>query len=229
MQPNPNLKNPYPSMRTRGDGRQDSQRGRKARRSRPLFRWLFLSTIVVMFVVLWEELPFLKELSTPFRVQEAKPVTGLHPVVDEKQKELVELAQAIGISVLITDGFRSIEEQDAIYEQGRTTDGPIVTNARGGDSYHNYGLAVDFALITRGGEVVWDMDYDGNGNGVSDWMEVVELAKQLGFSWGGDWSSFPDYPHLQMDFGLSIRDLKRGRRPPEPEPSGSSGSAQQSS
>lgn len=190
----------------------------KRKQSRGVLRLLLLSSLVVVFAVLWEELPFLKNLSTPFQVREAPPLTGLHPIVDEKQMELVQQAQAIGISVLITDGFRSIEEQDALYEQGRSTEGSVVTNARGGDSYHNYGLAVDFALITRQGDVVWDMNYDGNGNGISDWMEVVELAKQLGFTWGGDWASFPDYPHLQMDFGLSIRDLKRGRRPPEPEP-----------
>ncbi len=57
------------------------------------------------------------------------------------------------------------------------------------------------------------MEYDGNNNGKSDWMEVVEIAKDLGFSWGGDFTRFKDYPHLQMDFGLSIRDLQRGKRP----------------
>jgi peptidoglycan L-alanyl-D-glutamate endopeptidase CwlK len=90
-----------------------------------------------------------------------------------------------------------------------------VTNAQGGESYHNYGLAIDFALRTPEGDVVWDMERDDNGNGQADWMEVVELAKELGFTWGGDWANFPDYPHLQMDFGLSINDLKRGKRPPE--------------
>lgn len=58
------------------------------------------------------------------------------------------------------------------------------------------------------------MERDDNGNGKADWMEVVDLAKDMGFTWGGDWTDFPDYPHLQMDFGLSIRDLKRGKRPP---------------
>ncbi|MNY82762.1 Peptidoglycan L-alanyl-D-glutamate endopeptidase CwlK precursor [compost metagenome] len=58
------------------------------------------------------------------------------------------------------------------------------------------------------------MTYDGNGNGESDWMEVVSIAKGLGFTWGGDWENFPDYPHLQMDFGYTIRQLKSGLRPP---------------
>lgn len=142
------------------------------------------------------------------------PVTELHPAVFAGQQELIAQTAKIGITILITDGFRSSEEQDALYAQGRTTDGPIVTQVRGGNSYHNYGLAIDFAIRTKKGEVLWDMEYDGNGNSKADWMEVVGIAKKLGFSWGGDWDNFPDYPHLQMDFGYSIRELKRGERPP---------------
>ncbi|GAE93461.1 endolysin [Gracilibacillus boraciitolerans JCM 21714] len=64
--------------------------------------------------------------------------------------------------------------------------------------------------------MIWDLEYDGNQNGQSDWMEVVEIAKLLGFSWGGgDFTRFSDYPHLQMDFGLSITELKWGGKRPE--------------
>ena len=84
-----------------------------------------------------------------------------------------------------------------------------MTNAKGGESYHNYGLAVDFA-VEADGEVIWDVSYDGNDNGKSDWEEVAEIAKDLGFTWGGEWEEFKDYPHLQMDFDTSIRDLQRG-------------------
>jgi peptidoglycan LD-endopeptidase CwlK len=140
---------------------------------------------------------------------------GLHPTVALKRDELVGLAGDQGIHVVITADFRSFEEQDRLYEQGRSTEGNIVTNAKGGESYHNYGLAIDFALMTIDGQVVWDMEYDGNGNGQADWMEVVAIAKDLGFSWGGDWRSFKDYPHFEMNFGLSISELKRGKRPPD--------------
>jgi peptidoglycan L-alanyl-D-glutamate endopeptidase CwlK len=56
---------------------------------------------------------------------------------------------------------------------------------------------------------------DHNQSGEPDWQELGELGKALGFEWGGDWRSFPDYPHLQMDFGLSIRQLAAGKRPSE--------------
>ncbi|MEN8699707.1 M15 family metallopeptidase [Bacillus infantis] len=141
----------------------------------------------------------------------------LHPVVSAKKDELISLAADKGINIVITQDFRSIEEQDKLYAKGRTAGGDIVTNAKGGESYHNFGLAIDFALLSINGAVIWDMNYDGNGNSRADWDEVVEIAKGLGFEWGGDWRSFKDYPHLQYDFGLSIWELQRGKRPPEEE------------
>lgn len=147
--------------------------------------------------------------------REVAPVTDLHPVVALYRDRLIAESQEVGIGIRITDGFRSAEEQDALYRQGRTAEGPIVTHVKGGQSYHNYGLAIDFALELPDGQVIWDLEYDGNGNGISDWMEVVEIAKKLGFTWGGDWEGFPDYPHLQMDFGYTIGELQRGWRPPE--------------
>ncbi len=139
----------------------------------------------------------------------------LNPVVRERSNQLIAQAAKKGIVVVITNGFRSSEEQDRLYGQGRTTRGNIVTNAKGGESFHNYGLAIDFALKTPSGTVIWDRQYDGNKNGAADWTEVVKMAKSLGFKWGGDWAQFKDYPHLQMDFGLTIADLKNGQRPNE--------------
>ncbi|OBR64485.1 peptidase [Paenibacillus oryzae] len=149
----------------------------------------------------------------PFVNKNTPPVAELHPVVLEHAEKLVEEAAAIGISVLITQGHRSEEEQNELYNKGRTSQGAIVTYARGGESYHNYGLAIDFALLNAKGKALWDLEYDGNRNGKSDWHEVAALAKKIGFSWGGDWKGFKDYPHLQMDFGYSINELSRGFRP----------------
>ncbi|MGR9047235.1 M15 family metallopeptidase [Halobacillus faecis] len=139
--------------------------------------------------------------------------TNLHPTVEKRKDQLVEEVKRAGINIVITEGHRSVERQDKLYEQGRSSDGQVVTHARGGESYHNYGLAIDFALEHEDGRIIWDTEYDGNGNGKSDWLEIAEAAKGLGFEWGGDWENFKDYPHLQMDFGLSIRELKRGKRP----------------
>ncbi|NWQ44634.1 M15 family metallopeptidase [Bacillus sp. EB106-08-02-XG196] len=139
--------------------------------------------------------------------------TKLHPIVKERSNQLIQQSAAKGIVVLITDDFRSAEDQDRLFEQGRTAEGNIVTHARGGESFHNFGLAIDFAIKTPSENVIWDMQYDGNQNGKSDWDEVVEIAKALGFEWGGDWPQFKDYPHLQMNFGLTLADLQNGKRP----------------
>jgi len=155
-------------------------------------------------------------MTTEPNLDEKKDVpmpSNLHPTVETAKERLIELTKEKGIRIIITDGHRTIEEQDALFKRGRSKEGQVVTHAQGGESYHNYGLAIDFALQRDYGEVIWDMEYDGNGNGKADWMEVVATAKDLGFDWGGDWSSFKDYPHLQMDFGFSIRELKYGDRP----------------
>jgi peptidoglycan L-alanyl-D-glutamate endopeptidase CwlK len=122
----------------------------------------------------------------------------LHPVVEEKKNELVQKASDLGISIVITEGFRSKEEQDKLYAKGRTEEGNIVTQSKGGQSYHNYGLAIDLAIQLKDGKFIWNMEYGGNNNNQSDWMEVVDIAKNLGFEWGGDWQGFKDYPHFQM-------------------------------
>ncbi|WP_430101403.1 M15 family metallopeptidase [Peribacillus simplex] len=149
----------------------------------------------------------------PPDLDEIKLTDELNPIVADKKDELIQLANDKGIPVIITAGFRSLAEQNELYEKGRLSTGNIVTNAKGGESLHNFGLAIDFALLNKQGEAIWDMGYDGNDNGKSDWMEVVTIAKGLGFDWGGDWTGFKDYPHLQMTFGLSLRELQQGKQP----------------
>lgn len=184
-------------------------------RRRQLRNWILLMFVLMIAASLFMNGNERMKRAIPFFSKDAPPITSLHPYVLMKKDELIAETDKLGINILITDGHRSHEEQNVLYEQGRTTKGPIVTHVRGGGSYHNYGLAIDFALLTPKGKAIWDMEYDGNDNGKSDWMEVVTIAKRLGFSWGGDWKGFKDYPHLQMDFGFTIDELIRGFRPPD--------------
>ncbi|WP_412758846.1 M15 family metallopeptidase [Niallia taxi] len=178
------------------------------RKRRNVASFLLVCLILSIFVI-----AYWKEEQKIDQQQDTPMPTELNETVAKKRDELISLAADKGINIVITADFRSSEEQDKLYAQGRTASGDVVTNAKGGESYHNYGLAIDFALMNLNGEVIWDMDYDGNGNAKSDWSEVVEIAKSLGFEWGGDWRSFKDYPHFQMDFGLSIKELQNGERP----------------
>lgn len=130
----------------------------------------------------------------------------LHPAVRQEVVDLIDKAEAgfpPGIAVRIVQGLRTIEEQNELYAQGRTKPGNIVTNARGGSSYHNFGLAIDFAiLIDKDGngtydELSWDIKKDNDKDGIADWLEVVKVFEAAGWEWGGRWSSIRDYPHVQ--------------------------------
>jgi peptidoglycan L-alanyl-D-glutamate endopeptidase CwlK len=109
--------------------------------------------------------------------------------------------------------LRTFAEQDALFAQGRSKPGKVVTNAKGGQSYHNYGLAIDIVLILdkdKNGTfetASWDVKSDFDGDKKADWMEVVQIFKRYGFEWGGDWK-FLDLPHFQKSFGKSIYELR---------------------
>ena len=109
--------------------------------------------------------------------------------------------------VRITHSLRTVREQNDLYAQGRTQKGPIVTFAKGGESMHNYGLAIDICLIIDGKEASWDAKADFDKDGVADWMEIVHVFKMHGWTWGGDWK-MQDLPHFQKTFGRTIADLK---------------------
>ena len=118
--------------------------------------------------------------------------------------------------------LRTFKEQDDLFAQGRTrlfdSKGKrlgIVTNARGGQSIHNYGLALDIVLLVdtnndkRPDTAVWNTVADYDGDKKADWMEVVNILKSNGWVWGGDWKgSLVDPPHFEKSFGLTWRQLK---------------------
>lgn len=142
-------------------------------------------------------------------------IEKLHPKIRKEAREIyAEICQALTGRAICRFAFtlRTIAEQNALYAQGRTKPGKRVTNARGGLSFHNYGLAIDIVLIhdTDGDgdfdRAVWDVKTDFDGDKKSDWMEVVAIFKQWGWEWGGDWK-FVDAPHFQKTFGYSVRSL----------------------
>lgn len=98
--------------------------------------------------------------------------------------------------------LRTFEEQDALFKKR-----PRVTKAKAGQSYHNYGLAVDIVLITdKGRKASWDTVRDFDGDRTSDWMEIVAIFKKYGWSWGGEWN-FKDDPHFEKRLGFTWQQL----------------------
>lgn len=100
-----------------------------------------------------------------------------------------------GWVAFITDGFRTAQEQDDLYAQGRTKPGPIVTYTR--QSNHELGLAIDIAFQKEGKLSYAQIHYD----------KLVPIAKRLGFSWGGDWKQ-ADKPHFEkLTFETTMKEL----------------------
>lgn len=133
----------------------------------------------------------------------------MHPKLRKEVEQIYdEICEALNGRAMCRFAYtlRTFKEQDALYAQGRTVKGKIVTNAKGGLSMHNYGLALDIVLILNDGSASWDIKADFDGDGKSDWKEIVTIFKQYGWEWGGDWK-FTDYPHFQKSFGKTVREL----------------------
>ncbi|MDI3525845.1 MAG: peptidoglycan LD-endopeptidase CwlK [Tenuifilum sp.] len=135
-------------------------------------------------------------------------IKKLHPKVRDEVLSIYHELVRQKVPIRITDTLRTFEEQEELYSRGRTKPGKIVTKAKPGRSYHNYGLALDFCLLMNDGKKAsWSRTADLNANQKADWEEIVALFKHYGWEWGGDWASFKDYPHLQKTFGFSTSQL----------------------
>lgn len=143
-------------------------------------------------------------------------IEALHPKIRTTVKSLIEAAEdKLGpmAAIRIVQGLRTFSEQDALYAQGRTKPGNRVTNSKGGQSYHNYGLAIDFAILyDKDGNgtfetMSWDTKLDADHDGEADWMEVVDIFEGAGFTWGGRFHSIVDNPHFEMTFGANWRTM----------------------
>jgi peptidoglycan L-alanyl-D-glutamate endopeptidase CwlK len=131
----------------------------------------------------------------------SRDLKDLHPKVKKMAEAFIAKCKAQGIDVLITSTFRDNESQTALYNQGRTAPGNRVTNARAGQSFHNYRVAFDFAPI-KGGKIDWADTATFNKCGA--------IAKSVGLDWAGDWTgSMRELAHCQLR-GVTIAQLLAG-------------------
>lgn len=130
-------------------------------------------------------------------VRDALSRGELLPAVKRLAENLVKECEIMGFPLRITSGFRSCEAQNALYAQGRTKGGSIVTNAKCGESLHNYGVAFDVA-------------FDSKTPYVGPWDKVGAIGKRLGLEWGGEWTGFVDRPHFQLMFEYTLKDFQKG-------------------
>ena len=128
-----------------------------------------------------------------------------HPKLrDELEKDYIECNNKLpkGVRLRFSSVYRSVEEQNQLFAKR-----PKVTNARGGQSIHQSGLAFDIVILK-------DKDNNGTFESASfdideHWMNVVKFFKSKGWVWGGDWKSFKDGPHFEKTFGHTWQTLAK--------------------
>lgn len=136
-------------------------------------------------------------------MKSSRNLDDLLPPVRARARAFLDACAAAGIDVLITSTLRDVEAQNALYAQGRTAPGKIVTNARGGDSWHNWGCAIDFVPML---------------NGKCQWSDLAlfrrcgEIAEANGLEWAGRWTGpLREMAHCQFTGGLTLADFKAGK------------------
>ena len=125
---------------------------------------------------------------SPVDARSERAIVRLLPEVRPYARALVQKAALSGIRIKVISGLRSYAEQDALYAQGRTRPGRIVTNARAGYSNHNFGIAFDVGVF-EGGTYLGDSPR---------YKAVGALGSDMGLEWGGNWKTIVDQPHFQL-------------------------------
>lgn len=135
----------------------------------------------------------------------SRSLDDLIPAVKAKAELFVAKCKEAGIDILIYCTLRTKEEQDDLYAIGRTKPGRIVTCARGGESFHNYGCAFDWVPVV-GGKPQW--------NDTALYRKAGILAESVGLEWAGRWKgALHETAHCQLTSGLSYSDMRQGKRP----------------
>jgi peptidoglycan L-alanyl-D-glutamate endopeptidase CwlK len=118
----------------------------------------------------------------------------VHPILAQRVHAAQDALESLGIFFRVAEGLRTYAEQDALYAKGRTVPGSIVTNARGGFSNHNFGMAVDCFPFVHGSTGALEMANSKAPN----FIAMVAALKNQGLVWGGSWVHMPDAPHFQL-------------------------------
>ena len=132
----------------------------------------------------------------------SRSLSDLNPKVAALCSEFINRCKAEGIDVIITSTYRDAESQNALYAQGRTAPGKKVTNAKAGQSFHNWRVAFDFCPIVNG-KAMW--------NDAVLFIRCGEIAEGIGLEWAGRWKKFNETAHCQYTGGLSLADFQAGK------------------
>lgn len=135
----------------------------------------------------------------------SRKIEDLNPRVAAMARAFIDKCNAAGIDVIITSTYRDLDAQGRLYAQGRGTPGAIITNAKPGESWHNWHLAFDFVPIEMG-KAAW--------NDSAAFQRCGAIAESVGLQWAGRWTGpLREMGHCQWTGGLTISDLQAGKVP----------------
>ena len=147
-------------------------------------------------------------------MHDSRLLEDLIPCVQSRAVSFIARAEVeLDIKILVTCTFRDAEKQDQLYQIGRrgVLGEKVVTNAKGGDSFHQYRVAFDIFPMRSGKAILFQED----GNEISDpvWQSLGRIAAECGLEWAGLWEHFPEGPHFQYTGGLTLGQLRAGNIP----------------
>lgn len=132
----------------------------------------------------------------------SRKISDLQPMVATAAEKALAECEAAGIDVLVTCTYRDGAEQDRLYAQGRTKPGRKVTNAKAGQSFHQWRVALDIVILI-GGKPEWSGTH-------KHWQEAAKIFIKHGFEWAGAWKRFRELPHFQMTGGHPLSYFQSG-------------------
>lgn len=132
----------------------------------------------------------------------SRSIEYLIPMVRSMAEHMIKACALEDIDIIVTSTYRDNESQLALYNQGRSLPGRVVTNAKPGHSYHNWRCAFDVVPIV-GGKAIW--------NDMNLWYRIGQIGEACGLEWAGRWKMMKESAHFQYTNGLSISDLMAGK------------------
>lgn len=137
----------------------------------------------------------------------SRKLSDLDPYVATLAQKLIDQCDKEGIDIIVTSTYRDHESQQKLYEQGRTPESIArgekrVTNAKPGQSWHNWRVAFDVVPVVNG-KAIW--------NDMATWKRIGEIGVSLGLEWAGNWKTFKEMPHFQYTGGLKLADFQAGK------------------
>ena len=147
----------------------------------------------------------------------SRSLDDLHAAMRPRAVRLLDGARDAGIRLIVTGTLRTLAAQAALYAQGRTAPGKIVTNARAGYSFHNFGLAIDVVPAELVALPGWGDTPAQRDRADALWRRLGAIGRGQGLRWGGDFVRLLDRPHFEWSGELTLAQLRAGARPPVPD------------